>query len=177
VADPVAIVSVVTSGTVAVAVPFINERLTRRRLVFESEQRRYDDLRALLDATLGRMHEALANLHDLGEPHTGEELRATWSAFTVKTDEIFRDQLRLAMRLGDEDPVTRAHDEARKSFWNAHDSLRDWTRQFTGTQEAAGVVMRSAPPGLPEQAARSMRSFMAASREVVGVHRPEASGA
>jgi hypothetical protein len=174
VADPVAIVSVVTSGTVAVSVPFINERLTRRRLLFESEQRRYDDVRALLDATLGRMGEALSYLHDFEDPHTGEELRASWSAFTSTTDEIFRDQLRLAMRLGDDDRVSRAHDGARETLQHAQATLREWSLQFTDSGDGLEPVdFRPPPRHLPEEAAGAMRSFMEASRDLVGLRRAE----
>lgn len=155
---------------VAIAVPFVNERLTRRRLLFEAEQRRYDDVRTLLDATLGRMGEAMARLHDFEEPHTAEELLARWHAFTATTDEIFRDQLRLAMRLGRHDPVTTAHDDARRSFHRPQAVLRNWSMQLRSPEPE--VLMSPPLQELRDDAGRAMDRFMGASRKLVGLAAP-----
>lgn len=165
-ADPVAIISVATSGAVAIVVPFVNERLTRRRLLFEAEQRRFDDVRALLDGTLGRMGEAIACLHDFEEPHTVQELHTRWDAFTAVTDEMFRDQLRLAMRLGEDDPITRAHEEARSGFQHAQAASRRWSV----TLDADAGVGESPPfQELRDDAGRRMQAFMVASKRLLGV--------
>ena len=60
-ADAVAIVSVVSGATVAVALPFINGLLERQRLRWQGNQARLDEFRGIVDATLGEM----VRVHDL----------------------------------------------------------------------------------------------------------------
>lgn len=117
-ADPVAIVSIVSGATVAITVPFISAALERARLARQSAQERLEELRALLDACVLRFSETMALLADFeqglghGRLDAGQrrfqELR---DAFTAKNDEVFRHGLLLSMRVGSSHPLAQAHKE------------------------------------------------------------------
>jgi hypothetical protein len=49
VADPVAIIGILSGASVALGVPFINSRLERRRMEHQSRDARLSELRELLD--------------------------------------------------------------------------------------------------------------------------------
>ena len=131
-ANTVAIVSVVSTAVVAVAVPFISARLERRRLAWESRQRQLDELRALLDASTLRAQEAVVLLNEVREvcaPYmsnedavgrvklfSGEMLRSdvtrlqeASTEYETKLQQLIQDGIRIEIRLGSEDPVTKRH--------------------------------------------------------------------
>lgn len=118
VADPVAIVSIVAGATVAIAVPFINARLERRRMRWQSETARLDELRALLDTALVHMYEAGTVLYEWEQEAQKDTKSAEWSpdrfralstSLTAKFDEVERDHLRIEVRLPDGTPITQKH--------------------------------------------------------------------
>jgi hypothetical protein len=66
-ADTVALVGVVSGATVAIAVPVITSRLERRRLEWEQDDRRLDELRAVLESAyvpLDRVYQAVQETVD-----------------------------------------------------------------------------------------------------------------
>jgi hypothetical protein len=61
-ANVVAIISVLSTALVAIAIPFINARLERRRLAWRSKQAQVDELRRFLDDATLRIQEATVAL-------------------------------------------------------------------------------------------------------------------
>jgi hypothetical protein len=113
VADPIAIVSIGATSTVAIAVPFISARLERQRLRHQAHEAQLDELRALLDECAVHLTEALGLLYDLHLPDVAPERReAARAALAGKADQLLRDGVRLALRLGDKHEIRKAHQAA-----------------------------------------------------------------
>jgi len=138
-ANVVAIVSILSTLAVAIAVPFINARLERRRLAWQSQQAQLDELRRLLDGATLRIQEATETLWAIldvpfpgGAPQTDARLatmdRSAFSddqltgllALTERYERAFRevtqDQTRLDLRLGPADSITKAHHEVMRQL-------------------------------------------------------------
>jgi hypothetical protein len=95
-ANVVAIISVLSTALVAIAIPFINARLERRRLAWQSKQAQVDELRRFLDDATLRIQEATVVLWEIldvpfpqGPPRTMERL-ATMERSTFSEDELSR---------------------------------------------------------------------------------------
>jgi hypothetical protein len=148
-ADAVAIVSIVAGATVAIAVPFINAMLERRRLRWQSETARFDELRALLDAAIVHAYEAWTVVYEWEQvegqkdPQSAEwspkRLRALASAMTAKFDEVQRDQFHINVRLPAGAPITEKHLRMR-------DVLIRCEFQYTRYVEGGGPEQRLKPP-------------------------------
>jgi hypothetical protein len=158
-ANVVAIISVLSTAAVAIAVPFINARLERRRLAWQSKQAQLDDLRRLLDDANLRIQEATGVLWEIldvpfpqGPPRTMDRL-ATMERSTFSEDELSRigvladryertfqeitqDGTRLDLRLGPDDSVTRAHAEVTRQLL----AFRPRTSAFSDLAEGATTV-------------------------------------
>jgi hypothetical protein len=138
-ANAVAIISVVSTAVVAIAVPLISARLERRRLAWQSRQAQLDELRRLLDDATLRIQEATVVLWEIldvpfpqGPPRTMQRLatmeRSTFSEgalsriggladrYEHKFQEITQDETRLSLRLGPDDSVTKAHAEGTRQL-------------------------------------------------------------
>src|SRR6266511_6410602 len=96
-ADPVAIISIVSGATVAVTVPFISATLERRRLRWQTEMARMDELRTLLDTASVHMYEAWTVLYEIEQEFGPESAarvvsetraRALAESLTAKFDEV-----------------------------------------------------------------------------------------
>ena len=103
-ADAVALASVISSATVAIAVPVVTAHLQRRERVLIREQAALDELRQTLDSAGIALTDALLVLdavrerliHDLpARPAADAEVEDRRA-----TDEIWRHETRLAIRLG-----------------------------------------------------------------------------
>jgi hypothetical protein len=146
-AETVAIVSVISSATVAVTVPFINALLERTRFRWQAGEASVAEFRALLDSTLLLMHGAYALHSDAvdiivlnnvprgaqGVPdEVLKQIRDAHEAFTSTTDELYRDGLRLSLRLGAEAAVVKAHEDAVRYFQLAEEELAIHIRGGSG---------------------------------------------
>jgi hypothetical protein len=148
-ADAVAIVSIVSGATVAIAVPFINAMLERRRLRWQSEKARFDELRALLDAAIVHAYEAWTVVYEWEQvegqkdPQSAEwspeRLRALASSMTAKFDEVQRDQFRIDVRLPTGSPITEKH-------FRMRDLLMRCEAQYTRYVAGGGPEQRLEPP-------------------------------
>jgi hypothetical protein len=175
-ADPVAIVSVVSGATVAVTVPFISATLERRRLRWQTEMARMDELRALLDTASVHMYEAWTVLYEI-EQEFGPEAaghvvsttraRALAESLTAKFDEVMRDELRLQVRLPERASVTEKHGEMRHLLQTAEYNYRHYVEN--------GGLNKDRPPDLPSTSlgAAAIGAFMNEVRRVIGAT-PEA---
>jgi hypothetical protein len=158
-ANVVAIISVLSTAVVAVAIPFINARLERRRLAWQSKQAQVDELRRFLDDATLRIQEATVVLWEIldvpfpqGPPRTMERLatmeRSTFSEdelsrigaladrYERKFQEITQDKTRLDLRLGPDDSVTRAHAEVTRQLL----AFRPRTSAFSDLAKGATTV-------------------------------------
>jgi hypothetical protein len=103
-ADAVAIASVISSATVAIAVPVVAAHFQRRERVLVREQAAVDELRQTLDTAGIALTEALLVLDAVRERLVhGLPARSAADAEVEDrraTDEIWRHETRLAIRLG-----------------------------------------------------------------------------
>jgi hypothetical protein len=180
-ADTVAIISVVSSATVAVTVPFINALLERTRFRWQSGEVTVAEFRALLDSTLLLMHKAFAlhaeALDTIGnardEPalpdEVSKQLREVREAFSSTADELYRDGLRLSLRLAVEAPVVKAHQDAVSYFQAAAGELAlfvvDKERERAG--KGSGLSQSYRFSETHDRLGESMRAFMDAARTYV----------
>jgi hypothetical protein len=147
VADPVAIISVVSGATVAIVVPFISARLERQRLRYEGSQERFTELRQLLDGAAERLIESLTVLTRFMTPEPDVPLPG--DRLTELAVDLFRDQTRLALRLGGDHEVVSAH---RDAMWILHRVEGLWRTKRTppsfddrnSFDEATGNFLRAA---------------------------------
>jgi hypothetical protein len=158
-ANVVAIISVLSTAVVAITIPFINARLERRRLAWQSKQAQVDELRRFLDDATLRIQEATVVLWEIldvpfpqGPPRTMERLatmeRSTFSEdelsrigaladrYERKFQEITQDKTRLDLRLGPDDSVTRAHAEVTRQLL----AFRPRTSAFSDLAKGATTV-------------------------------------
>jgi hypothetical protein len=124
VADAVAIVSIVSGATVAIAVPFINAVLERQRLQWQGNQSRLDELRTVVDATLGEMVRANELLYDLASPGYSRApdappKRELALELTQRYESVKTLGTRIGLRVGSEDPIARAHGKVLSILANA----------------------------------------------------------
>lgn len=155
-ADTVAIVSVAATSTVAIAVPFIAARLERQRLAHTAHQAQMDELRALLDECAVHLTEALALLFDLHLPEIAPERREeARSALPGKTDQLVRDGIRLALRLGKAHDINTKHEAAQRELM---------TIEMAQRRTAAELAY----PDL-DKFARALGDFIEACTSVVGI--------
>jgi hypothetical protein len=118
--DPVAIVSVVSSATVAVAVPFIGARLERQRLRYQQSQERFAELRAQLDVAAEHLTEGVGTIVELISATNGLVTQDDLShRITELAHTLFQDNTRLALRLGAESEVCLAHNQAMSGLHHA----------------------------------------------------------
>ncbi len=116
-ADTVAIVSIVSGATVAIAVPFINAVLERQRLRWQGNQARLDDLRAIVDSTVGdmvRAHDLIWDIATEAGKHGDDqapdpELRRLGGELTATYEAVKTLGTRIGVRLGAGDDVVVAH--------------------------------------------------------------------
>jgi hypothetical protein len=122
-ADPVAIVSVVSGAAVALGVPFINARLERTRLEHQSRHTRLEELRVLLDDAVQHLYDAWTILYEIGQeserglprPEWSDEyLRGRGKDLTEQTDVLVHDGLRIALRTHSGAPIVAVHDQAQQ---------------------------------------------------------------
>jgi hypothetical protein len=159
-ANAVAIISVLSTAVVAVTVPFLNARLERGRLAWQSKQRQSDELRRLLDASMLRIQEARVVLWEILEvPFPGGFPRRTMDRFatversafseeqlsrieglTNRYEEMFQevtqDQTRINLRLGPDDSVTKTHYGVMRQFL----AFRPRSAALTDLTEGASTV-------------------------------------
>jgi hypothetical protein len=170
-ADPVAIVSIVSGATVAIAVPFIGATLERRRLRWQTEMARMDELRTLLDTASVHMYEAWTVLYEIeqefGQESGGrvvpeERSRALAESLTAKFDEVMRDELRIQVRLPDGALVTEKHRAMRSLLQTAEYNFRHYVE--------SGGPNAGQPPDLPSTSlgGDAIGDFMSEVRRVIG---------
>jgi uncharacterized protein YycO len=109
-ADTVAIVSVISGATVAITVPFINSVLERQRLRWQGNQARLDELRSIVDSTIGEMARAHDLLYDIAvEGDKQGRLAERSAALTACYLATKTYGTQLGLRLGTDDDVTVSH--------------------------------------------------------------------
>jgi hypothetical protein len=174
VADPVAIVSVVSGATVAITVPFINGLLERKRVQQQSRDARFDELRVLLDGAVQDLYRALAILFDIEEERLKELPGPDWSPkrlrqlgdrLTKVADEIVQDGLRVSLRTPAGASISAAHKEAEKVFLEYEGEYRTYLR--------GGLIDQERPPEAPiHSVGRTTTVFIDAIRDFAGVVTP-----
>ena len=154
--DPVAIVSVASSATVAVAVPFINARLEQRRLDYEVTQERFGELRTLLDQSAEHLIDSLGDFATIAMRASGDPIpKRPLTRLVELSTEVFRDNTRLALRLGYQHGIVIAHTNAMQVL---HGAEGKWRTQ------------RVAPSRLDHPAlGHATGAFLEAARKVVAV--------
>ena len=129
-AEAVALVSIATTGAVAVTVPLIagwmEERRARRRLAAE----RFDELRAVLDAAAlaldGVAYEigGTSSIVDLDEPTPDQEL-AQLKKLEQALGRLNEQKRRVALRLGESAPLYCTLDAAHGEGWVAWNTMTE----------------------------------------------------
>jgi hypothetical protein len=147
-------VSVAATSTVAIAVPFISARLERRRLAHAAHQAQIDELRALLDECAVHLTEGLALLFDLNlEEITDQRREQARAALPGKVDQLVRDGIRLALRLGEKHDIKSKHDAAQMVLMTiesaqrrtparlTYDELNEFSRELGAFIDACASVV------------------------------------
>lgn len=96
----------------AITVPVVTSVLERRRLRWEGEQRRFDELRALLDSAVARLTDARNLLYDALQASgrdDRERVQQIAADYRATTSEIMKDNLRILLRLGERAAIAQAH--------------------------------------------------------------------
>jgi hypothetical protein len=158
VADPVAIISVVSGATVAMVVPFISARLEQHRLQQQRLQERFAELRTLIDGAAERLIEGQtvwSRMMAIAHADAPGELANLGTRFTELAVDVFRDHTRLSLRLGNDHELVAAHREAQSRL---HEAEARWRTQRT-------------PPGPVANAdfGEATRRFLRAAHEIVAV--------
>jgi hypothetical protein len=125
-ADTVAIVSIVSGAAVAITVPIITARLDRNRLKWETEERRIDETRVVIDGALQDYSDSLWQLHfawralaGLSAHRVGSFRAPMPTDFSVaaglqranhKRAAAMAQSDRLAVRLGNDHPIVRNYE-------------------------------------------------------------------
>jgi hypothetical protein len=111
--EAVAIVSVLSTAIVAVAVPFINAKLETKRFRLQVAANRADELRDVLEDVASRAiscHQTLISIRTAVErepPKAKERLEAGRQAYI----DLWESEARVGVRLGTESPVYRTYSE------------------------------------------------------------------
>jgi AcrR family transcriptional regulator len=177
VADPVAIVSVVSGAAVAIGVPFINGQLERRRVEQKSRDARLEELRGLLDAAVQHLYKAWATMFDIeqegqkelpGPDWDPKRLRQLGETLTAEVDEIVQDGLRVSLRTPSEARISAAHTEAQRIFLRYEAECRTYLQ--------SGLIDQEKPPRAPTgEAAGATAAFVDEIRNFAGVVGPQPS--
>jgi hypothetical protein len=134
--EAIALVSVASGATVAVAVPYINARLERSKLRAQSHAARLDELRATLDEAVIALSSA-QSASEVAERsvEAAQHSRATASrravatqeidALRAATDRVERDAQLLGVRLGAASDPVRAYESARRALRDIEHELDD----------------------------------------------------
>ena len=125
VADPIALVSVLSGAAVAISVPWITSTLERRRLREQVSEARVDELRAVLDlaaVTLDQAVSALPRWEVLLQDERGS-LAAVYGDSRKALEAVSAQAERLAIRVGEASPVFTSYDAARNVLWKLHHEL------------------------------------------------------
>jgi hypothetical protein len=130
-ADPVAIASIISTASVAIAVPFVGAQLERRRLLSQAQGERLSELRTLLDDAAVHLTQALWDLHDLEQDFKPKQRSAATAKVLDSADAVFRDNVRLSLRLGREHPLFLGHDKARRTLQGTEAQSRREQRPVT----------------------------------------------
>lgn len=173
-ADPVAIVSVISGATVAIGVPFINARLERRRLQHQSRTARLDELRALLDTTLQHLFRGYWILYAIGEERkkqpssdewSEERLRELGKELAEETEILAQHGLRVKLRTPAAVALGQTQDRANRIFLQYNAQYRRYL--------ASDLVDQEKPPAPPtDEAWGAVREMIEDIREYVGVVPP-----
>jgi hypothetical protein len=149
VADTVAIVSVASSATVAVAVPFIGAQLERRRLNYQVTQERFGELRTQLDQSAEHMIDGVGVLATIAgwrpdAPRDEMPVDRLGELAIV----IFQDNTRLGLRLGYDHGIVMTHSDAMQIFLEAEAKWR--TEQVTPSVKDHQSLLRETAEFLTE---------------------------
>jgi hypothetical protein len=124
-ATVVALVSVVSSATVAIAVPFINSLLERRRLRQQSLNARLDEVRRLLDSAVQHLFKGYWVLFDIHEERRKDPGSSDWSPaklrrladrLTQETETCASHGIRMDLRMPSGSALTKRLREANRVF-------------------------------------------------------------
>jgi len=126
VADTVAIVSIVSTSTVALGVPFIAARLERRRIAWQDERRRADDLAGFLDSAFIAAGEAWRVRNELAAEFNADRsssrLPNLKAQFHEASKTVVMNGLRMKLRVGRGSTLDEAHEKVAYYF----DIYRRW---------------------------------------------------
>ena len=119
-AEAVAIVSIVSGAAVAVLVPFISARLERTRLVQQSRDARFEELRGIFDDALQTLYVGWTIFYEIQEWRSAlprPEWSQRWmsqrvSQLTEQVDKVNQDRLRIQLRTPEGAAVAAAQGEA-----------------------------------------------------------------
>jgi hypothetical protein len=169
-ADPVAIVSIVSGAAVAIGVPFINARLERSRLEQQSRDARLGELRDLLDGAAQHLYRVWTIFYEIEQEVDRELPRPEWSDnrlrgsgtdVTEQTDVVVEDGIRIALRTEPGAAIVRAHGEAQRHVVTYELEYR----RFLESER----FHREKPPPPPSELLPAMSNFMKEVRRFAGV--------
>ena len=170
-ADPVAIVSVVSGAAVAIGVPFINSRLERSRLEQQSRDARLGELRVLLDGAVQHLYDAWTTLFEIEQeaqqklprPEPSNDfLRRSGRRLTEQTDLVVQDGLRVRLRTPPGAAIAAVHQAAQ-------DSIAGYERDYRRFLESERFEEETPPLPPPVDLSQATGSFIDEVRRFAGV--------
>ena len=169
-----ALVSVIATAAVAIAVPFINAQLEEKRMTLRRREARLDEVRQLLDGALQHLVSADSILVDiqresLKEPSASEwsptRLRQLGEQLTVVTEQCAEDGNRLGVRIPAGSQVANALGEATMI-------LRRYEADYHAYLGQEPIDQEKPPPPPEEDLWTSVRAFREEIRKFAGVVAP-----
>ena len=125
----VAIVAVLSSAAVAITVPFIDSSLERDRLEWQTDEAKREEFRRLLDGSMQRLWSLTQFMVEVQDEQTDEHsTRASRRLLSRRATTFLRqlslDTERIALRVGAEAAVARAHNGAASNVVGFEFTLR-----------------------------------------------------
>lgn len=179
-ADPIALLSVGATASVAIAVPWINFALERRRVRTQTNLARFDELRSVLDQAAVALAQCNRGLDDAerevetaqATEATAEDCQAARLALRSLRDRLSRlgeiDQ-QLAVRLGDAADLVRHCRHAAEAYRDGYAILEGAAEAGPSSDDADAWREVVVPLEMSRQAAAEGRSaFVNAAAGLIG---------
>lgn len=169
VAEPIAIISIVSGAVVAITVPLISSALERRRLRSQLAESRIDELRVVLDEAaiaLDRARTGLPTWEVLGQEQRNHV--AAYADLRVALAAVGAQAERIAVRLGESSPLFTSYEHARVALTRLHHGLiaEEALRKIPGMIEAEAPRI---DPQTDPDFVEGRRAFREAARKIVGL--------
>lgn len=171
-ADPVAIVGILSGASVAIGVPFINARLEQRRLEQQSLDARLTELRDLLDGAVQHLFKSYYILFEIGQerrkPASDREhgrLRQLGDTLDEQSELLGRYGLRVRLRTPAGTEVAERQDQANRI-------VLDYAYEYRRYLDSNGMEQTGPPIPPTEEAFRAIQALIREIRAYAGVVTP-----